>query len=89
MVLSKLGIIQSFELEGTLTGHLVPLLALNRDTYSSINAQRSSLTLGVSRDGVPTASLSNLCQCFTTHSAKNFFLISSLNLSSLSLKLQC
>ncbi|KAK4819472.1 LOW QUALITY PROTEIN: hypothetical protein QYF61_004698 [Mycteria americana] len=47
----------------------------------------SNLTLNVSRDGASTTSLGNLFQCFTTLIVKNFFLQSSLNLPSLSLKL--
>ncbi|KAK4830856.1 hypothetical protein QYF61_013785 [Mycteria americana] len=46
----------------------------------------SNLTLNVSRDGASTTSLGNLCQCFTTFIVKNFFLRSSLNLPSSSLK---
>ncbi|KAK4818403.1 hypothetical protein QYF61_012324 [Mycteria americana] len=46
----------------------------------------SNLTLNVSRDGASTTSLGNLVQCFTTLIVKNFFLISSLNLPSCSLK---
>ncbi|KAK4823599.1 hypothetical protein QYF61_003799 [Mycteria americana] len=46
----------------------------------------SNLTLNVSRDGASTTSLGNLFQCLTTLIIKNFFLISSLNLSSFSLK---
>jgi len=47
----------------------------------------STPALNVSRGGTFTASLSNPFQCFTTLIVKNFFLISSLNLPSLSLKL--
>ncbi|KAK4832076.1 hypothetical protein QYF61_020632 [Mycteria americana] len=46
----------------------------------------SNLTLNVARDGASTTSLGNLFQCFTTLIVKNFFLISSLNLPSFSLK---
>ncbi|KAK4827187.1 hypothetical protein QYF61_015149, partial [Mycteria americana] len=46
----------------------------------------SNLTLNVSRDGASTTSLGNLFQCLTTLTVKNFFLKSSLNLPSLSLK---
>ncbi|KAK4810670.1 hypothetical protein QYF61_007470 [Mycteria americana] len=46
----------------------------------------SNLTLNVSRDGASTTSLGNLFQCLTTLIVKNFFLKSSLNLPSLSLK---
>ena len=46
----------------------------------------SSLTLGVSRDGAPTTSPGNLCQCLTTLIVKAFFLISNINLLPLSLQ---
>jgi len=46
----------------------------------------SNLTLNTSREGASTAPLSNLLQRLTTLTIKNFFLISSLNLPSLSLK---
>ena len=45
----------------------------------------SSLTLDVSRDGASTTSLGNLCQCLTTLTVKNIFLISSPNLTPSSL----
>jgi len=45
-----------------------------------------SLTLSVHRDGASTPSLGNLCHCLTTLMVKDFFLISSLNLPSFSLK---
>ena len=61
---------------------------MNRDTYSWVRvlSAPSSLVLSVSRDEAPTASLGNLCQCLTTLIIKYFFLISNLNLLSLSLK---
>ena len=46
----------------------------------------SSLALNASREGTSTTSLGNLFQCLTTLTVKNFFLISSLNLPSSSLK---
>ena len=46
-------------LEGSLKGHLAEPPATSRDTYSSIRAP-SNLTMSVSRDGAPTASLGNL-----------------------------
>ncbi|KAK4810857.1 hypothetical protein QYF61_008829 [Mycteria americana] len=49
-------------------------------------AQKSNLTLNVSRDGASTTSLGNLFQCLTTLTVKDFFLKASLNLPSLSLK---
>jgi len=45
-----------------------------------------SLALNASREGASTTSLGNLFQCLTTPTVKNFFLISSLNLPSSSLK---
>jgi len=46
----------------------------------------SNLALNVSRDEASNTSLGNLFQCFTTPTVKEFFLISSLNLPSFSLK---
>ena len=46
----------------------------------------SNLALNTAREGAATASLSNLFQCFTTLTVKNFFLISNLNLPSFSLQ---
>ena len=46
----------------------------------------SSLTVNAFRDGAPTTSLCNLCQCPTIFTIKNFFLISNLNLPSFCLK---
>ena len=62
--------------------------AMNKDTYSYIRLLRvpSSLTLNVSRDRASTISLGNLFQCPAARIVKNNFLISNLNLSSLSLK---
>jgi len=45
-----------------------------------------NLAWDVPRDGASTASLGNLCQGLTTLIVKNFFLIATLNLPSLSLK---
>ncbi|CAN0052273.1 unnamed protein product [Bubo scandiacus] len=47
----------------------------------------SNLALNTAREGAATASLGNLCQCLTTVTVKNFFLISNLDLISFSLKL--
>jgi len=45
-------IIELFELEGTLRGHLVQLCAMNRDTNSSIRCSEPiQPDLGLSRDG--------------------------------------
>ena len=53
---------------------------MSRDACSYIRLLRapSSLTLSISKDGASTASLGNLCQCLTTLTVKNFFLISNL-----------
>ena len=60
-------IIELFELEGTFKGHLVQLLAINRDAHSSIRcSELCPPDLGVCRDGISTTSLGNLCQCITT-----------------------
>jgi len=81
-------IIAYFGLEGTFRGHLVQLPAVSRDIFNYTRLLRapSNLALNVSRDGDSTTSLGNIFQCFTTLIVKNFFLISSLNLASLSLK---
>ena len=61
---------------------------MNRDTYSYVRLLRtpSSLTWNVSRNEASITSLGNLCQRLTTLSIRNFFLISSLDFPSLSLK---
>jgi len=61
---------------------------MGRDSFNQIRVLRapSSLAWNVPRDGAATTSLGNLCQGFNTLMAKNFFLISSLNLPSFSLK---
>jgi len=46
----------------------------------------ASLASKVSRDGASTTSLGNPFQCLITFTVKDFFLISNLNLPSLSLK---
>ena len=67
---------ESFDLEGTLR-------AIWSNTHSPISAQSpSNLTLGVCRDGAPTISLGNLCQCLTTLTVQIFLLVSNLNLPS-------
>jgi len=65
-----------------------PSPAVSRDVFNWIRVLRapSNLALNISRDRASTTSLGNLCQCFITLIVKNFFLISSLNLPSLSLK---
>ncbi|KAK4810366.1 hypothetical protein QYF61_019285 [Mycteria americana] len=67
--------------------HLTPS-ATSRDIFNYIRllGALSSLSLNVSRDGAPTTSRGNLFQCFTTLIVKKFFLISTLNLPSFSLK---
>ena len=47
---------------------------------------RTDIFWNVSRDGASPTSLGNLCQGFTTLSVKNFFLVSSENLLSFTLK---
>jgi len=82
-------IIEHFGVEATFKGHPVPTPpAVSRDIFNQTRLLRapSSLTLNVSTDGTSTTSLGNLCQGFTTFSVKNFFLLSSVNLPSLSLK---
>ncbi|KAK4831204.1 hypothetical protein QYF61_016041 [Mycteria americana] len=62
--------------------------AMSRDIFNYIRLLRapSNLALNVSRDGASTTSLGNLFHCFTTPTVKNFFLLSSLNLPSFTLK---
>ena len=61
---------------------------MSRDIFNQTRLLRapSNLAWNVSRDGASTTSLGNLCQCLTTLTVKNFFLISSLHLPSFSLK---
>ena len=61
---------------------------MKRDIHSSLKWLRthSSLALDVSRNRASTTSLGNLFQCLTTLTVKYFFLISNLNLPSISLK---
>jgi len=80
---------ECFGLEGTFRGHLARPPAVSRDIFNYIRLLRapSNLALNfVSRDGVSATSLGNLVRCVTTLVVKNFFLIYSLNLPSLSLK---
>ena len=74
-----------FELEGSLKGHLVQLSYSGQRHLQLHQVLRalSSLTLSVRTF---TTSLGNLCQCLASLILNNFFLISDLNLSSLSLK---
>jgi len=61
---------------------------MGRDTFHQTRLLKAPSNLGfnTSREGADTASLGNLCQCFTTFIVKNFFLRSDLNLPSFSLK---
>jgi len=63
-----------------------PLQWTGTPTWDQVLRAPSSLILSVSRDGASTTNLGNLCQCLTTCIIKNYFLISSLNLPSFSLK---
>jgi len=58
---------ERFELDGTRKGHLVqpPCSKQEHPQLRQVFRALSSLTLGVSKDGAPTASLCNLCQCLT------------------------
>jgi len=62
--------------------------AMSRDTFHQTRVLKalSNLALNPAREGAATASLGNLGQGFTTPRAKNFFLVSDLNLPSVSLK---
>ena len=75
---------ECFGLEGTFRGHLAQL---PHSEQGHLQLDPYSLALNVSKDAASTASLGNPFQCFTTLTVKNFFLLSSLNLLSLSLKL--
>jgi len=61
---------------------------VSRHIYHWIRLLRAlcNLALNISRDGASITSLGSLCQCFTTLIVKNYFLVSSLNLPSFSLK---
>ena len=67
------------ELEETLKSHLVqpPCTAPTADQL--LRAQ-SNLTWSTCRDGAPTTSQGNLCQCLTALTTEKFILTSSLNL---------
>ena len=80
--------IESFELEGTLKGHLfqVPCHEQGHLQLHQVLRATSSLTLNIIRDGASTTSLGNLCQQLTIRIVKNLFFISNLNLSSFSLE---
>jgi len=81
-------ITESVGLEGTFKGHLVQYPCSEQEHLPLDQVAQSpiQLTLNVSKHGTSTTSLGNPLQCFTTLTAKNLFLISSLNLPSLSLK---
>ena len=69
-------IIESFELEWTLKGHLVqlPCKEQGRIQLDQVLRAPSNLTLNASRDGAATTSLGNLFQSLTTLTVKTFFL---------------
>jgi len=71
-----LRIILSFELGGTFKGHLVQLLCSKQGylQLAQVLTAPSILTLSVSRDGAPSASLDKLCQCSSTLTVKIFSL---------------
>ena len=80
-------IIEPLELEGTFEDHLVQLLYNEQEHVQLDQAAQGlihSFTLKVSSDGASITSLGNLFQCLTTLTVKDFFLISNLNLLSLS-----
>jgi len=80
--------VKCFGLEGTFRGHLAqhPCSEQGHLQLDQVAQSPSNLTLNVSRDGACTTSLGNPLHCFTTPTVQNFFLLSSLNLPSLSLK---
>lgn len=71
-------------LGGTLKITLFQALPMARDTfhYTRLLKASPSLALNASRHGASKVSQSNLFQCLTTPTVKNFFLTSNLNLSS-------
>jgi len=75
-------------LKGPFKGHLVQLSCSEQGQSPLHQVLRApfSLALSVSRYETYTTSPSNLCQRLTTLIAKNFFLMSSLNLPSFGLK---
>jgi len=79
---------ESFELEGSLKGHLVQLPGNEQGHLQLHQVLRapSSLTLSVSKGWDTTTSLGNPFQYLTTFIVKSYFLISNLNLPSFSLK---
>ena len=76
-------------LEGTLKLIWFQPPALGRDTFHQTRLLRvlCNLALNTAREGAATASLGNRRQGLTTLRTKNFFLLSNLNLLSLSVKL--
>jgi len=81
-------IIECFVSEGTFRGHLAqpPCHKQGHLQLDQVSQSPIQPALNVSKDGASTTSLGNLFQCFTTLIGKNVFLLSSLNLPSLSLK---
>jgi len=79
-------IIESFELEEAFKGHQVQHLC-NEHGHLQLHRVLRPPRPGLEcpRDGAPTTSLGNLCQCLTAHIVKNFF-VSNLNLPSFNLK---
>lgn len=65
--------------------HLV-LTPCHGQRHLSLDQLSSNLAFNTSRDGAPTTSLGNLCQCLITLRVKNSFLVSHLKLLPLSLK---
>ena len=66
--------IESFQLEGTLTGHL-PCNEQGHLQLDQVLRAPSSLTLGISKDRAPTASLGSLFPCLTTLSVNIYIYI--------------
>jgi len=71
-----------------LKDHLIPTPCHEQGHLPLHQVAQSSIQPGLEhfQGGPATASLGNLCQCFTTLMVKNFLLISHLNLSSFSLE---
>lgn len=67
-------VIELFELEGALKGHLVQCNEQEHLLLNQVLRAPSTLTLIVSKDKASTKTMDNLSQCFTTLTVKDFSL---------------
>ena len=77
-------IIECFGLEGAFRGHLAQPPCSEQGLLQLDQVAQSPIQPDLSRDGASATSLGNPFLYFTTLIVKNFFLVSSLNLPSLS-----